>query len=169
MKIIICDNDKIHIQELRNQLELFLGIIGLQEYEIAEVVSDDESHKDMMEKTAVDLCGSKPRLLVIDCEGGCRKIDSDEIIMLEAQKRKIIMYTENNQYEVTVTMKEWNEKLSFPCFFQCHRSYIVNVAKISSIKDDMIFLKHGEYRAYLTKRKHAEVKNRFMLYLEKNR
>ena len=120
-------------------------------------------------KDAVEVYSHRSRPISIEMAGQCYKVESDDIIMLEAQNRKVVMYTSNDSYDLAGTLKEWYDKLQLPSFFMCHRSYVVNIARITSISEDKVVLEHGKYQAYLTKRKHAELKNKFMMYIEKNR
>lgn len=120
-------------------------------------------------KDAIEIYLHRNLLIGIECNGEYKKIDSDDIVMLETRGRKIILYTVNGEYELAGTIKEWSDKLRTTNFYMCHRSYIVNIARISAIKEDKILLENGKYQAYLAKRKHTDIKRKFMLYLEKNR
>ena len=65
----------------------------------------------------------------------------------------------------TVTL----EQLQMPCFFQPHRSFIVNLDHVSSFDHSLIYLCNNQYRAYLTRRKYTQFKDAFLLYLESRR
>lgn len=105
---------------------------------------------------------------VIDFDGKSIKINSDDIIMIESVGRKLQMITEKQTYILNGSMQKWSEKLNLPSFYMCHRSYIVNIKHVTSVDKDMVYLDDGKYRAYLSKRKYVEMKNRFMLFVEKN-
>lgn len=61
-------------------------------------------------------------------------IDIDDIFYCEAQERETIVYTETGFYTASLSISQFFEKLSNSNnFFKSHRSYIVNLDKISEI------------------------------------
>lgn len=120
-------------------------------------------------KDAMEAYSRRSIPLLIETSKQLKKIDSDDIVMLEARGRKLVLVTVNSEYELSGSIKDWSNKLSIPNFYICHRSYIVNISKISSITNDTVYLLGGKYQAYLAKRKHAEIKRKFMLYIENKR
>lgn len=120
-------------------------------------------------KDAMEAYSRRSISLVIEISGQLMKIDSDDIIMLEVRGRKLVLITINGEYELSGSIKDWSNKLSMPNFYTCHRSYIINISKISSITNDTVYLLGGKYQAYLAKRKHTEMKRKFMLYIENKR
>ena len=90
----------------------------------------------------------------------------NDIIFIEAQKRKIIVHTIKKDYESIHSMQYWLETLPESCFIQSHRNFIVNLKHVSNFTHDLIYLGEGQFTAYLTKRKYTEFKNAYLLYLE---
>lgn len=107
--------------------------------------------------------------ILIDTDWGCIRLDTDSIIMIETGYRNIKITTIDNVYEVSESLSEFMQKIDFPCFYQCHRSFIINLGYVTNITKDTVFLYDGKYQAYLSRRKYAECKSKLMLYLEKNR
>ena len=107
--------------------------------------------------------------ICIESKGKCYRVDSDDIIMVEAQNRKTFLYTVKGDYELTGSFGDWCNKLAMPNFYICHRSYLVNLAYVYSIDADRVILKNGQYQAYLTRRKARDMKNKFLLFLENKR
>ena len=62
------------------------------------------------------------------------KIRVSEIYYLEAKKDYVIIHTSDNVYTVHATMKEMMRVLPEDLFIRTHRSYIVNIDKVFSIK-----------------------------------
>jgi len=62
------------------------------------------------------------------------KIRVSEIYYLEAKKDYVIIHTNDNIYTVHATMKEMMRVLPEDLFIRTHRSYIVNIDKVFSIK-----------------------------------
>lgn len=62
------------------------------------------------------------------------KIRLSEIYYLEAKKDYVIIHTNDNIYTVHATMKDMISVLPKSLFIRTHRSYIVNIDKVFSIK-----------------------------------
>lgn len=56
-----------------------------------------------------------------------------DIYYCEANNRTTYVYTKKERYTVNQTISEFYDSLPHPLFFKCHRSYVVNVDKISEI------------------------------------
>ena len=93
----------------------------------------------------------------------------NNIIFIEARERKIFVYTQKKIYESIHKMQFWLEKLPQSCFFQTHRSYIVNLSYVSSYDNTFINLCDNKYTAYLTRRKYTLFKKAYIMYLESMR
>lgn len=98
---------------------------------------------------------------IITCE-------SDELICIEAKDRKVTVYTCKGTFQSRETMDEWRKKLTLPCFFETHRSYIINMRFVYMTEKDTVTMRYHDFSltAYLTKRKYALFKKTFLLYLE---
>ena len=91
---------------------------------------------------------------------------SDEIICVEAMQRKVYVYAANETFKSSETMDIWRNRLTLPCFYSPHRSYIVNMRYVFSLGKDTVVLKHNEFvkEAYVTRRKYGEFKKTYLLY-----
>lgn len=93
-------------------------------------------------------------------------ISTADIIAIEAQTRKVIVYTTDSKYESIHNMAYWTDLLNEKCFFQTHRSFIVNMMHVNRFDRNLVYLHNGQIVAYLTKRKYTEFKNTYLLYME---
>ncbi len=66
------------------------------------------------------------------------KINFDEIIYIEGLKDYVIIRLENTRVITLQTMKSLEDKLPMGMFKRIHRSYIVNINKISAIVGNMV-------------------------------
>lgn len=107
--------------------------------------------------------------IVIETKQGVCTVSSTEIASIESFKKKTIVHTVNKDYVSSLTVAEWLTRLPANCFFQSHRSFIVNFAHISSFDYTMISLCHGQFTAYLTRRKFSLFKASYLQYLESAR
>ena len=59
-------------------------------------------------------------------------------------KKEVTIYTESKVYTIETRMKRVEEKLFNYGFFRCHHSYLVNLNKVSEIRDKTIFINDEE-------------------------
>ena len=92
---------------------------------------------------------------------------AEEIICIEAVQRKVLIHTIDGILRSTQTMEHWRQTLTLPCFYMTHRSYIVNLRFINSIRKDSILLKYRdkELTAYLTRRRYTALKDTYLWYM----
>ena len=74
----------------------------------------------------------------VKSSGALVKINSEEILWIEALENYIVINTAQDKYTVHMTMKALEAKLPSEEFIRVHRSYIVRKNKIESISDDGI-------------------------------
>ena len=73
-----------------------------------------------------------------------RKVPLYTITHLEAQNKQILIYTtDSNILTVTTPLHQLMPQLNDPCFFQCHRSYIVNMSYIRSLSKNELTMSDG--------------------------
>lgn len=63
-------------------------------------------------------------------------------------------------------MAYWQKTLDMPCFFQTHRSFIVNLKHVTDFDHTTISLCQNQFLAYLTRRKYSSFKATYLMYLE---
>ena len=68
----------------------------------------------------------------------------EDLVFVEALKDYVVVHTKEESYTIHSTMKEIERKLSARCFMRVHRSYIVNMNSIQSIKHSNITLEGVE-------------------------
>lgn len=86
------------------------------------------------------------------------KVNTSDILWVEAFGDYVNIFTETNKYIVHSTMKGMENKLSSEYFLRVHRSYIVRVEKIKAIEETIIIIGKklipigDSYRSTLMKR-----------------
>lgn len=118
---------------------------------------------------ALELYTSLNRLVAIETKSGVARISTDEIIYIEATGRNVTLHTNSADYESTQTLQFWINALPKSNFFQSHRSFIVNLAKVTHFDHELIYLCDDLFTAYLTRRKFTEFKNAYLLFIESKR
>lgn len=69
------------------------------------------------------------------------KINNSDIVWIESLGDYVILYTEKEKFILHSTMKAMDAKLPSSDYIRVHRSYIMRIDKIESIKDDIITYK----------------------------
>jgi DNA-binding LytR/AlgR family response regulator len=76
----------------------------------------------------------------VKCDGKIERVVYSELVYIEAMANYVTLYTTNKKLVVYLTIKGIQEKLPADLFLQTHKSYIVNLDKISSIEGNMLNL-----------------------------
>lgn len=107
--------------------------------------------------------------LAIETKDGIYTVNTSEIILVEACRRTVTVHTTKKDFLSVETMSYWTNTLCEKCFFQTHRSFIVNMEYVNGFDHTLISLYHDQFKAYLTRRKYSSFKKAYMLYLESTR
>ncbi|MCK4258659.1 MAG: LytTR family transcriptional regulator DNA-binding domain-containing protein [Halanaerobiales bacterium] len=70
--------------------------------------------------------------ILIESGKGINFVELDEIYFIEKVDKRVIYHIKDREYVITATLEELEKKLS-RYFFRSHRSYLINIKKISSI------------------------------------
>lgn len=111
---------------------------------------------------------SRSSKFLVETKDQAVTLSTNEIISVEAQNRTLTVHSTKGDYTSVHAMSYWQETLTDPCFFQCHRSYIINLSHVLQFNKDLIQLTDNQ-QAYLTRRKYTAFKKAYMLYLENTR
>lgn len=120
-------------------------------------------------KDAIVLYNSTNTKVSIETKEEIYTINVSDIIYVEAQGRTVTIYTPDRNYVVVKNMAHWVQTLNMPCFFQSHRSFIINMKYVSKFDHSLIYLCNDTYTAYLTRRKYSQFKDAYFFYLESTR
>ena len=118
---------------------------------------------------ALELYNSTNTKIPLETKDGVYTVSASDIIFIEGRKRTIHVYTTQREYIVIPKMSYCVTTLDSPCFFQSHRSFIVNMQYVTNFDHSLIHLYNDQYTAYLTRRKYSDFKEAYFLYLESTR
>jgi len=116
-------------------------------------------------EAALKIYTASDRKVAVETKAGVYSLAAEDIVMVEAVNRKVILYTLKSEFECVQPIKYWAEQLTDKCFCQPHRSFIVNMKYVQKFDNHLITLA-GNRTAYLTRRKYKEFKDAYLLYLE---
>ena len=117
---------------------------------------------------ALNLYHTSTLLIPVETKNGVHAASATDIIAIEAAEHKVFVYTTQKNYESVRNMTYWLDTLPKSCFFQTHRSFIVNLGHITDFDHTLIHLTN-QITAYLTRRKYSAFKDAYLLYLESMR
>lgn len=120
-------------------------------------------------KDAIDLYNNMTIKLPIETKEGVHTLPASSVIAVEALGRKVIVHTTMRDFESTRNLQHYLEILPKNCFFQTHRSFIVNFEHVTDFDHSLIHMAGSQFHAYLTKRKYSAFKEAYLLYLESTR
>ena len=105
----------------------------------------------------------------VETKQGVRTLSASAVIAVEARARSVIVHTTLGDLASVHNMQYWLGLLPKNCFFQTHRSFIVNFEHVTDFDRTLVNLADGQLRAYLTRRKYSAFKEAYLLYLESAR
>lgn len=123
----------------------------IEERELFEAI--DEVQKRML--------GEERMELVID--GALHKIQQKDLLFVMADGSQTTVFLDHASCRSSFALDWWERELDTRMFFRTHRSYIVNLGKVASIKKDILVLDSGE-KVLLSKRKRTAFKQIYMEY-----
>lgn len=96
-------------------------------------------------------------------DGIAREVMQRDMMYLMADRDVSLIFTKSAEYQSEVSLRKWMERLDGSLFFQCHKSYIVNLDKITSFQKNIVILESGE-KVPVSRRKRIELENAYMEY-----
>lgn len=103
--------------------------------------------------------------IVINMDGEQYTVNSEDIIFLEGAGKFCNIYTVDNVFRSSKTLSAVYDMLPQHCFFRTHKSYVVNMYCISSIKDFCVMLNNGE-KAKISRHKLTEFKMAYKNFIK---
>ena len=82
--------------------------------------------------------------IMFSIQDGVIRLNTADILYIESMKHKLIIHTKEDQFVITGTMKEMENKLSDINFFRCNSGYLVNLARVTGVKNNLAILDDRE-------------------------
>lgn len=96
--------------------------------------------------------------IFVKCDGIINRVSYKDISHIIAAKDYCTVCTENRNYHIHFTIKALARVLPKNIFCRCHRSHIVNIDRIDTIKDNVVCIGQSriiigkQYKQWLIKR-----------------
>ena len=91
--------------------------------------------------------------LAVPVDGGLRRLDASAIYYLESEGHRVHFYTEEGDFSSPGSLKTFEEKLSARPFARCNSGYLVNLAQVRSVQQNMVEVGPYELQVSRPKRK----------------
>ena len=124
---------------------------------------DPEKLAEALERACTSLLRRKPSMLRIKTSYKERLVNTSTITYLESIAHRVIVHCRGTDYE---TYSKLDDLLaSLPrTFCRCHRSFVVNLAYVSSLDEDEVVL-HDGTRIPVSRRKAHQTQRDLLVYL----
>ena len=129
--ILLNGNDKLSAAMLIESKAKLLMIKPLNDIELEFSINSIVNSSIIKDYTKESF---QKEYIFVKADYRLNKIRFNDIFYIEASKDYVTIYTTDNAYTVHITMKEIEEALPSNRFIRTHRSFIVNIDKIFSIK-----------------------------------
>lgn len=91
-------------------------------------------------------------------EGKTIIIPINSILYVEMECRITLIHTDNKIYKTRESIKNFENELKAYSFYRCHRAYLINLSKISSIDKSVVLIKGNEVLVSRYKVKELKIK-----------
>lgn len=108
----------------------------------------------------------KSSKLLLRHKDGLSLVDAKDIILIQRENRSTVIYTPTEKHVTSETLSELEQRLPSDRFFRCHKSYIVNIERITRIYPYgrwtyIVKLKDTDLDALMTQERYADLQNYF--------
>ncbi len=109
---------------------------------------------------------AKSSKLLLRHKDGLSLVDANDIILIQRENRSTVIYTPTEKHVTSETLSELEQRLPADKFFRCHKSYIVNIERITRIYPYgrwtyIVKLKDTDLDALMTQERYAMLQNYF--------
>lgn len=109
---------------------------------------------------------SRSSKLLLRHKDGISLVDAADIILIQRENRSTVIYTPNEKHVTSETLSELEQRLPADKFFRCHKSYIVNIERITRIYPYgrwtyIVKLKGTDLDALMTQERYATLQEYF--------
>lgn len=124
----------------------------------ARLIQAIDKARELIESKAEELSVSEEEFIFIRDSNIIRRIRLEDILFVESMRDYVKLHTPQKFYAIHTTLKAVEDRLPANKFLRVHRSYIVAIEKIDTIREGVIIVQEktvpvaDAYRATLNKR-----------------
>ena len=137
--ILLNGDDKYNIKELTNSSAKLLMSKPINDHELEFNINAAINNSKYQSENTIE---NTKQYIFVKADYRLNKIRLKDIYYIEASKDYVSIHTTDNSYTVHATMKDLEQALPVNQFVRTHRSFIVNIDKIFSIKYPEILIEN---------------------------
>lgn len=103
--------------------------------------------------------------VALKSEGKIERVLIEDIKYIVIENRKVEVHTKDTVYNDSLSLAQWEKKLSGHAFTKPHNSYLVNLNFIKAINKSELELIDGD-KVYVSQRKYKDFKDRFIEFID---
>ncbi|UWD49714.1 LytTR family DNA-binding domain-containing protein [Clostridioides difficile] len=107
----------------------------------------------------------KNKYIMVKAQGSQTKLNINEITYIEVQKETITIHTLNEVYKINGTISNLEKEIDCSRFFRCHKSFLVNLEHVKSIKQYVAILENSK-EVPVSRYRFKETKDKFFDLIE---
>lgn len=100
------------------------------------------------------------KYLIINDKSNTKKIKHSQITYIEIQKKDMTIHTVNGDYVIKYSMDKIEKEIDNVNFYRCHKSFLVNLEYVDSVKQYSAILENEE-EVPISRHRFKDTKNRF--------
>lgn len=140
---------------LTGKPERFKEAFKIGAYRFVTKPVDSKELKEALEDTRRTLAGYEK--VQVKYENTSCWIFQYSITYVEACGDYVKIYTRERQFESDRTLKSWKEQLDSRLFIECHKSYIINLDYVKSVRKNVVLLENDREIPIARRRKNQVI------------
>lgn len=108
-----------------------------------------------------EVINKRDKFIIVENKSESYKINIEDIMYIEIQRKDMSIHTENKIYETKMTMDKIEKELSNHNFYRCHKSFLVNIDYVDNVKQYVAILENKE-EVLVSRHRFKEFKGRFL-------
>lgn len=110
-----------------------------------------------------DIRSRRENYIIIENKGIIHKVPIKDIMYIDVIKKDLSIYTQENIYHSKNSLDRMEKELEKYNFYRCHKSYLVNLEYIDTIKGNTVFI--GDYQIPVSKYRISNLKKKITIML----
>ena len=158
-----CDSK---IVMLTGRVDRFKEAFIINAFRFVSKPVDDKELYNALDDVRKQLAGNNT--IKVFRDGISYEIAEKDVSFFEADGSATLIFTNDSEYRSEKSLSEWMSILDNNLFFQCHKSFIVNLGKIERIDKVVAIMNNGD-KVSVSRRRHKALLYTYMEYDTKRR
>lgn len=107
--------------------------VNAQDYLLKPVSEFD--FQQLLKRCLVHIADREEKYLLFTLSDGVKRVRISQITYIESLRHKITVHTDQEDFLISETMKELEQRLTPYYFFRCNNGYLVNLKRVTGFRD----------------------------------